>query len=65
MTPDTKTKLEHFKQVKANTKITNSKKPQQRLEECRRNSMLNPKNLAKVQYSQRDSEFLRNDFDIL
>lgn len=65
MTPDTKTKLEHFKQMQATTKITNSEKPQQRLEECRRNSMLNPKNLAKVQYSQRDSEFLRNDFDKL
>ena len=61
MTPDTKTKLEHFKQMEANTKITNSKKPQQRLEEGRRNSMLNPKNLAKVQYSVRDSEFLTDN----
>ena len=65
MTPDTKTKYEHFKQMDGRFKQTNKEESSRRLYESQRNGFFSPKNSAGVEYSKRDSEFLKDKFDIL
>ena len=65
MTPDTKSKYEHFKQMDSRYKHTNKEESSRRLYESQRNGSLSPKNSAGVEYSKRDSEFLKDKFDIL
>ena len=65
MTPDSKSKYEHFKQMDGRYKPTNKEESSGRLYECQRNGFLSPKNSAGVEYSKRDSEFLKDKFYIL
>ena len=65
MIPDTKTVYEHFRQMDGRLNKNNKEESLRRLRECQRNSMFSPKNSAKVQYSVRDSEFLKNNFSKL
>ena len=46
MTPDTKTKYEHLKQMDGRFKQTNKEESSRRLYECQRNAFLSPKNSA-------------------
>ena len=62
MSPDNKTKYEHFKQMHERYRPTNKHESSRRLDECQRNGFISPKNSAGVEYSVRDSEFLRNEF---
>ena len=65
MIPDTKTVYEHFRQMDGRLNKNDKEESSRRLRECQRNSMFSPKNSAKVQYSVRDSEFLKNNFSKL
>ena len=65
MTPDTKSNYDHFKQMDSQFKQTDKEKSSKLLYEGQRNGFLSPKNSAGVNHSRRDSEFLKNKFDIL
>ena len=64
MTPDNKSKFEHFQarnnQYSVGTRTVDSDK---RFDECNRNSCINPKNCAGVKYLERDIEFFCNNVD--